>query len=65
LTPTKQIVSGIKPITIQVVALQWKWLFIYPEQNIATVNFIEFPENTPLNFVLTADAPMNSFWIRN
>jgi cytochrome o ubiquinol oxidase subunit 2 len=45
------------------VALQWKWLFIYPEQNIATVNFVEFPNSTPVNFQLTADAPMNSFWI--
>ena len=63
LDPTKQIASDKKPITIEVVALQWKWLFIYPEQNIATINFIEFPENTPLSFKLTADAPMSSFWI--
>jgi cytochrome o ubiquinol oxidase subunit 2 len=63
LDPYKPIESAVKPLTIQVVALQWKWLFIYPEQNIATVNFIEFPERTPLNFELTADAPMNSFWI--
>ncbi len=63
LDPYKPIASNQKPITIQVVALQWKWLFIYPESNIATVNFVEFPENTPINFELTADAPMNSFWI--
>jgi cytochrome o ubiquinol oxidase subunit 2 len=63
LDPYKPIVSDAKPITIQVVALRWKWLFIYPEQNIATVNYIQFPEKTPLNFELTADAPMNSFWI--
>lgn len=63
LDPHKPIVTDVKPITIQVVALQWKWLFIYPEQNIATVNFIAFPEKTPINFVLTGDAPMNSFWI--
>lgn len=50
-------------LTIQVVALNWKWLFIYPEQNIATVNFVQFPERTPIAFELTADAPMNSFWI--
>ena len=55
--------SNTKPLTIQVVALQWKWLFIYPEQKIATVNYIQFPENTPLNFEISADAPMNSFWI--
>jgi len=52
-----------KPLTIQVIALDWKWLFIYPEQGIATVNFVEFPEDTPINFEITADAPMNSFWI--
>lgn len=63
LDPYKPIASEKKPITIQVVALQWKWLFIYPEQNIAAINFVEFPENTPVSFELTADAPMNSFWI--
>ncbi|MBI3589090.1 MAG: ubiquinol oxidase subunit II [Candidatus Liptonbacteria bacterium] len=63
LDPSKPLESEVKPLTIQVVALNWKWLFIYPEQNIATVNFIEFPERAPLNFELTADAPMNSFWI--
>lgn len=63
LDPSKPIESTTKPITIQVVALQWKWLFIYPEQNIATVNFVQFPERTPISFELTADAPMNSFWI--
>jgi len=63
LDPYKPLQSNLKPITIQVVALQWKWLFIYPEQNIATVNFIEFPQNTPVNFQLTADAPMSVFWI--
>lgn len=55
--------ANTKPITIQVVALQWKWLFIYPEQGIATVNYLQFPEKTPVNFQITADAPMNSFWI--
>jgi cytochrome o ubiquinol oxidase subunit II len=63
LDPFKPIESDKKPLTIQVIALQWKWLFIYPEYNIATVNFFNFPEKTPINFELTADAPMNSFWI--
>src|SRR3989344_6897846 len=63
LDPRKTLKSNIKPITIQVVALEWKWLFIYPEQNIATVNFVQFPEDTPINFRITGDAPMNSFWI--
>ncbi|MBI2811734.1 MAG: ubiquinol oxidase subunit II, partial [Candidatus Melainabacteria bacterium] len=63
LNPFKPIVNGKPPVTIQAVALQWKWLFIYPDQGIATINEIKFPEKTPINFVITADAPMNSFWI--
>lgn len=63
LDPFRPMDSAKKPLTIQVVALEWKWLFIYPEQNIATVNYIEVPTNTPINFEITADAPMNSFWI--
>ncbi len=63
LNPFKPLESDKKPITIQAVALQWKWLFIYPEQGIAVVNYLQFPEKTPLNFEITADAPMNSFWI--
>lgn len=55
--------SGVAPLTIEVVALPWKWLFIYPAQNIATVNMIEFPAAMPVHFELTADAPMSSFWI--
>lgn len=52
-----------EPLKVQVVALQWRWLFIYPEQNIASVNHLEIPANTPVNFEITSDAPMNSFWI--
>lgn len=63
LDPFKPLASDKKPLKIQVVALQWKWLFIYPEQKIASVNFIEVPKDTPLDFEITADAPMNSFWI--
>lgn len=63
LHPFKPIKSDTKPMTIQVVALQWKWLFIYPEQKIATINFVQMPVNTPIRFEITADAPMNSFWI--
>lgn len=55
--------SSLKPIKIQVVALQWKWLFIYPEYKVASVNFFQFPEGHPLDFEITADAPMNSFWV--
>lgn len=63
LDPFKPLSSTRDPVTIQVVALQWKWLFIYPDQNIATVNYLQIPEDTPINFEITADAPMNSFWI--
>ncbi len=63
LDPYRPLESETKPVTIQVVALQWKWLFIYPEQDIATVNLVQFPEDTPVNFEITSDAPMNSFWI--
>jgi cytochrome o ubiquinol oxidase subunit II len=63
LDPRKPLESTTDPLTIQVVALEWKWLFIYPEQNIASVNFLQFPKDTPINFEITADAPMNSFWI--
>lgn len=63
LDPYKPLASDTAPITVQVIALDWKWLFIYPDQNIATVNMLEIPENTPIHFELTAAAPMNSFWI--
>ncbi|HSD55923.1 MAG TPA: hypothetical protein VLA92_02100, partial [Candidatus Saccharimonadales bacterium] len=58
--------SDAEPITIQVISMRWKWVFIYPEQRIATVNFVQIPEHTPVKFLLTADeAPMSSFWIPN
>ncbi|MGE3534233.1 MAG: COX aromatic rich motif-containing protein [Parachlamydiales bacterium] len=64
LDPYRPLESEIKPLTIQVVALDWKWLFIYPEQGIATINLVQFPERTPIRFELSADgSPMNSFWI--
>lgn len=63
LDPYKPLQSNKKTMTIQVIALNWKWLFIYPEQNIASINFIQFPEKTPIHFEITSDAPMNSFWI--
>ncbi|HZL08012.1 MAG TPA: ubiquinol oxidase subunit II [Candidatus Dormibacteraeota bacterium] len=63
LDPFKPLASSKPQMTIQVVALDWKWLFIYPEQRIASVNFVQFPKDTPVDFEITADAPMNSFWI--
>jgi cytochrome o ubiquinol oxidase subunit 2 len=63
LDPYKPIESPNKAITVQVVALNWKWLFIYPELGVASINDLEIPAGTPMHFLLTADAPMNSFWI--
>ena len=63
LDPYRPLDSEHKPVTIQVVAMDWKWLFIYPEQGIATVNKIVFPANTPINFRITSDSVMNSFFI--
>jgi cytochrome o ubiquinol oxidase subunit 2 len=63
LDPYKQLEVKAKPIEIQVVALPWKWLFLYPEQGIAVVNHVRFPVDVPVNFKITAQAPMNSFWI--
>ncbi|MDB5183438.1 MAG: Ubiquinol oxidase subunit 2 [Candidatus Saccharibacteria bacterium] len=63
LDPYKPLNSNVKPITVQVVALQWRWLFIYPDQHVATVNELKIPAGTPINFQITADAPMSGFWI--
>ncbi|ASR45910.1 ubiquinol oxidase subunit II [Paenibacillus kribbensis] len=63
LEPSKPIASTQKPVTIQVASLDWKWLFMYPEEGIATVNQVHIPKGVPVRFELTADAPMNSFWI--
>lgn len=64
LNPYKPIESDVKPLSVQVIALNWKWLFIYPDLGVATLNDLHLPHSTPIHFKLTADqAPMNSFWI--
>ena len=63
LSPYKPLESDKKPLEIDVVALDWKWMFIYPEENIATVNYIKIPKDRPINFKITSAAPMNSFFI--
>jgi cytochrome o ubiquinol oxidase subunit II len=63
LDPYKPIDAGVKPITIEAVSLDWKWLFIYPDQKIATVNQLVFPVNVPLSFRITSDTVMTSFFI--
>ena len=52
-----------KPLTVEVVALDWKWLFIYPEQGIAVVNELAAPADVPITFKITASSVMNSFFI--
>jgi cytochrome o ubiquinol oxidase subunit 2 len=63
LDPYKPLVSSNKTINIQVVALNWKWLFIYPNKGVASLNNFQIPINTPINFQITSDTVMNSFWI--
>src|SRR5205823_4076080 len=55
--------APVKPLTIEVVALDWKWLFIYPEQGIAVVNELAAPVDVPINFRITASSVMNSFYV--
>jgi cytochrome o ubiquinol oxidase subunit 2 len=55
--------AGVKPLVVDVVALDWKWLFIYPEQGIATVNELAAPVDRPIQFKITASTVMNSFFI--
>ncbi|WP_235068186.1 ubiquinol oxidase subunit II [Asticcacaulis sp. YBE204] len=55
--------SHIPPVEVEVVAMDWKWLFIYPEYGIATVNEMAMPVGTPVHFKLTSSSVMNSFFI--
>lgn len=59
----RPLAAGHKPLVVQVVALDWKWLFIYPEQGIATVNELVAPVDVPVRFKITASTVMNSFYI--
>jgi cytochrome o ubiquinol oxidase subunit II len=54
---------AVKPMVVQVVALDWKWLFIYPEQGIATVNELAAPVDRPIEFQITSSTVMNSFYV--
>ena len=63
LNPYKPIDRGVKPISIEAVSLDWKWLFIYPDHDIATVNELVFPAKVPLRFRITSDTVMTSFFI--
>ncbi|GAB1579595.1 ubiquinol oxidase subunit II [Bordetella petrii] len=63
LDPYRPIESTVKPVNIDVVSLDWKWLFIYPDYDIATVNEIAFPVDAPVQFRITSASVMNSFFI--
>jgi cytochrome o ubiquinol oxidase subunit 2 len=63
LEPSNPLVHEEETMEIQVVAMDWKWLFIYPDHDIATVNYVAFPKDVPVRFKITADNIMNSFFI--
>ena len=60
---TRALPADAKPLEVRVVALDWKWLFLYPEQGIATVNELAAPVNRPILFKLTASSTMNAFYV--
>ena len=63
LDPAKPLASKNPPINVQVVSMDWKWLFIYPDQGIATVNQLVIPAGTPVNFQLTSATVWNAFFV--
>ncbi|OSM99139.1 MULTISPECIES: cytochrome o ubiquinol oxidase subunit II [Lonsdalea] len=63
LDPYKPLDSDVKPINVEVVSLDWKWLFIYPDLGIASVNELAFPANVPVSFKITSNSVMNSLFI--
>jgi cytochrome o ubiquinol oxidase subunit 2 len=63
LEPSRELVTDKKAVEVEVVSMDWKWLFIYPELNVASVNELAFPAGTPVHFKLTSATVMNSFFI--
>ncbi|MBR1154012.1 ubiquinol oxidase subunit II [Bradyrhizobium sp. JYMT SZCCT0428] len=63
LNPRKPIESAVKPLRVQVASLDWKWLFIYPDEGVASVNYLAIPAGTPVSFELTSSGVMNSFFV--
>ena len=63
LDPFKPLPGKAKPVEIQVVALDWKWLFIYPDEGIASVNGPAVPVGVPIHFIITSSGVMNSFFV--
>ena len=60
---SRPVPEGTEPLVVQVVSLEWKWLFFYPEQGIATVNELAAPVDRPIRFEITSHSNMNSFYI--
>jgi cytochrome o ubiquinol oxidase subunit 2 len=63
LDPARPLDSRVPPLEVQVVSLDWKWLFIYPGQGVASVNRLVIPAGVPVHFQLTSASVMNSFFI--
>jgi cytochrome o ubiquinol oxidase subunit II len=63
LDPPRALGSAVKPVRVQVVSIDWKWLFIYPDEGIASVNHLTIPSGTPISFELTSSGVMNSFFV--
>ena len=63
LDPRKPLDSATPPLEVEVVSLDWRWLFIYPREHIATVNYLVVPTGVPIHFRLTSTSVMNSFFI--
>ncbi|MET0745403.1 MAG: ubiquinol oxidase subunit II [Microvirga sp.] len=63
LDPRRPIASSTPPLDVQVVSLDWKWLFVYPDQGIASVNELVVPAGTPIRFTLTSSSVMNVFFV--
>jgi cytochrome o ubiquinol oxidase subunit 2 len=63
LDPARKLQSDAKPIRIEVVSLDWKWLFIYPDLGVATVNQLVVPTGAPIEFMLTSATVMNAFFV--
>src|SRR5206468_2725158 len=63
LDPAKPLASKVPPLNVEVVSMDWKWLFIYPDQGIATVNQLVVPVGTPISFRLTSATVWNVFFV--
>jgi cytochrome o ubiquinol oxidase subunit 2 len=63
LDPARPLEAQAKPIRIEVVSLDWKWLFIYPDQQVAAINELVVPTGTPIEFSLTSATVMNAFFV--